>query len=111
MNMLTPQTQFVLHDAAALDATDCMLYAHSNAIDATILFLFFWCQCPTTRFLLWLDNYYAINIEALKPHILIQCASCWKVICFAVSRPFIMTCSLPGFSQAPNTTSLINHHN
>src|SRR5215210_4138000 len=104
------QTQFVLHDAASLDATHHVLYSYSDAIDTTILFLFFVCQCPATRFLLWLDHHNTINAEALKPHILIQDASCWKLISLTVSCPFVMTCSFPSLSQAPHTSCVICHH-
>ncbi len=108
--MLSPQTQFVFHDAAALDATDRMFYAHANAIDASVFFLFFCGQVAATRFLLWLDDHNAINLEALKSHILIQYASCWKLIQFTVSSSFVMTCSFPRRSQAPHANSVVNNH-
>ncbi len=72
MDMLSPQTQFVFHDAATLDATDRMFYTHANAIDASIFFLFCGGQVAATRLLLWLDDHNASNLEALKSPILIQ---------------------------------------
>ena len=106
--MLSPQTQFVLHDAAALDAADRMLYANSNAIDPSIFFLVFGCQCTATRFLLWLNDRNVNNIKALKPHILIQCTSSWKLIRFTVSSTFVVTRSFPRFSQTPHANCVIN---
>ena len=108
--MLSPQTQFVLHDATALDAADCMLYAHANAIDTAIFFLFCGGQVAATRLLRWLDDHNASNSKALESHILIQCAACWKLIRFTISSPFVMTRSFPRRSQAPHANGVINNH-
>ena len=106
--MLSPQTQLVFHDTAALDPTDCMLDPHSNTIDATIFILLFICQFSSTRLFPWLHNHYTIDFKALKAHILIQRTSWWKLIVKAISCPFIMTCPFPGCSQAPHATMLVD---
>ena len=108
MHVLSPQTQLIFHDPAALDPADRMLDPHSNTIDATIFVLLFSCQFSSTRLFLWLHNHYAINVKALKAHILIQSTSWWKMIAFTISCPFIMTCPFPGCSQAPHTTVLVD---
>ena len=109
MNIFSPQSQLIFHNATALDTTDRMLYPHSNAVDSTIPLLFFVCQRPTTRLFLWLNDHHAINVKALKAHVLIQLTSHWKLIVKAISCPFIMTCPFPGCSQAPHSTLLIDH--
>ncbi len=107
--MLSPQTQLVFHDATALDSADRMLDPNSNAVDATIFFLFFRSQCSTTRLFLRLYDRNAIDIKALKSHILIQRTSGRKLIAFTISCPFIMTRSFPGFTQTPHSAMLINN--
>ncbi len=108
MNMLSPQTQLVLHDTTALDPADRMLDPHSDAINATIVFLFFRGQRSTTRLFLRLDDHKTINIKSLKAHVLIQRTSWWKMVAFTISCPFIMTRSFPGFAQTPHATMLID---
>jgi hypothetical protein len=108
MDMLSPQSQLVFDDPAALDPADCMLNPHSDAVNATIFFLLFRRQRSTTWFLLWLNDHYPVKLKALKAHILIQRASWWKMIAFTISCPFIMTRSFPGFAQTPHATMLIN---
>lgn len=109
--MLSPQPQLVFHDPAALDPADRMLDPYSNSIDATILVLLCIRQLSSTRLFLWLDDHYAINVKALKAHVLIQRTSCWKMIAFTVSCSFVMTRSFPGFSQTPHSSMLIDHNN
>src|SRR4028119_1886912 len=109
MDLLSPQSQLIFHDPAALDPTDRMLDPHSNTIDATISVLLFICQPSSTRLFLWLQNHDAVDVKALKSHILIQGTSWWKMIAFTISCPFIMTRSFPGFSQTPHATMLINN--
>jgi hypothetical protein len=98
MHMLSPQPQLIFHDPAALDSADRMLDPYSNTIDATILVLLCIRQLSSTRLFLWLDDHYAINVKALKAHVLIQGTSYWKMIAFTVSCSFIMTRSFPGFA-------------
>ena len=70
--MLSPQSQLVFDDPAALDPADCMLNPHSDAVNATIFFLLFRRQRSTTWFLLWLNDHYPVKLKALKAPILIQ---------------------------------------
>ena len=49
MDMLSPQSQLVFHDTTTLDPAERMLDPNSDAVNATIAFLFFWSQCATTR--------------------------------------------------------------
>lgn len=108
MKSVSPQTQFIFHDATSLDATHCMLYPHSDPIDPTVLFLFLVCQLSATRLLLWLDDDHSFYVKALKSHILIQFTPRRKLIPFAVRRPFVMTCPFPRLSQTLDTSILIN---
>ena len=108
MNMLSPQTQLVFHDTTALDPADRMLDPHSNAVNVTIVFLFFRGQCSTPRLFLRLHDHATVDSKALKAPILIQRTSWWKMVAFTLSCPFIMTCPFPGCSQAPHTTVLVD---
>ena len=107
--MLSPQTQLIFHDPAALDPADRMLDPDSNTIDTTIFLLLCIRQVSSTRLFLWLDDHNAIDVKPLKTHVLIQRTSCWKMIAFTVSCSFIMTCSFPGLAQTPHPAMLINN--
>ena len=109
MNMPPPQTQLVFHDTTALDPANRMLDPYSDAIDATIVFLFFRGQCATTRLFLRLHDHNTVDSKTLKAHVLIQRTSWWKMIAFTISCPFIMTRSFPRFAQAPHATMLIDN--
>ena len=109
MHVLSPQTQLIFHDPAALDPADRMLDPDSNTIDTTIFLLLCIRQVSSTRLFLWLDDHNAIDVKPLKTHVLIQRTSCWKMIAFTVSCSFIMTCSFPGLAQTPHPAMLINN--
>jgi hypothetical protein len=108
MNVLSPQTKLVLHNATTFDAPNHILNQHTCLVDPAVFFPFFVCQFSSTRFFLWLNNHDPISHKSLKSLVLIQGTSGRQSLRLRISETLILPLPFIGHTQAMNTPCRID---
>lgn len=106
-----PVADFVLHDPAALHATDGMLNSHFLACNAAVLFLLFQRELAPTGFLRWLANRHRRDGKSLKPHVLIERTVLRQTIDRIINNRFLMPFSCMRWTHVLNDARCPNQQN
>jgi hypothetical protein len=106
-----PIPHFVLDHPAALHTAHRVLNAHLFARDAPVGFFLLLRQSSASRLLAWLRNHHALDRKALKAHILVEHASCWKHIHFLIHQRLVMPFSCICRTQEADLAGLVDQQN
>ena len=106
-----PIPHFVLDHPAALHTAHRVLNAHLFARDALVVLFLLRRQRSATRLLRWLFDLHSLNPKALKAHILVEHASCWKHVDFIIHQRLVMPFSCICRTQEADLAGLVDQQN
>jgi hypothetical protein len=108
---VTPVAQLVLDHPTPLHTAHRVLNAHLLTRNAPVGFFLLLRQSSASRLLAWLRNHHALDRKALKAHILVEHASCWKHVDFIIHQRLVMPFSCICRTQEADLAGLVDQQN